>query len=126
MATSAKRPLAVARGGRFTRGRGPEGHRSGPEKRRMPRQNGAMRCRHKAPETKRCAVGQNETMRCRFAPRHHILTEAERVCPECGCLRADIGVDKSEQLDYHPASLFVIEHFVHKYACPCCSQRCSP
>jgi probable HAF family extracellular repeat protein len=27
-----------------------------------------MRCRHKAPETKRCAVGQNETMRCRFAP----------------------------------------------------------
>src|SRR6516225_10126452 len=68
MATSAKRPLAVARGGRFTRGRGPEGHRSGPEKRRMPRQNGAMRCRHKAPETKRCAVGQNETMRCRFAP----------------------------------------------------------
>ena len=33
----------------------------------MPRHNEAMRCRHKAPETKRCAVGQNKTMRCRFA-----------------------------------------------------------
>ena len=50
---------------------------------------------------------------------HHELTEAERLCPHCGRLRRDIGVDKSDQLDYRPASLFVIEHFVHKYACPC-------
>jgi transposase len=50
---------------------------------------------------------------------HHELTEAERLCPHCGRPRRDIGVDRSEQLDYHPASLFVIEHFVHKYACPC-------
>ena len=56
-------------------------------------------------------------------PRHHELVEAERVCPGCGQVRVDIGVDKSEQLDYRPASLFVIEHFVHKYACPCCSQQ---
>src|SRR5947209_4163710 len=53
-------------------------------------------------------------------PRHHELTEAERLCPGCGQARSDIGVDKSEQLEYRPASLFVIEHFVHKYACPCC------
>ena len=38
-------------------------------------------------------------------------------------VRIDIGADRSEQLDYRPASLFVIEHFVHKYACPCCSKR---
>jgi transposase len=56
-------------------------------------------------------------------PRHHELTEAQRLCPGCGHLRIDIGVDKSEQLDYRPASLFVVEHFVHKYACPCCSPR---
>jgi transposase len=31
-------------------------------------------------------------------------------------------MDRSEQLDYKPASLFVIEHIVHKYACPCCSR----
>jgi transposase len=55
-------------------------------------------------------------------PQHHKLTEAERLCPGCGQARIDIGVDKSEQLEYRPASLFVIEHFVHKYACPCCSR----
>jgi transposase len=55
--------------------------------------------------------------------RHHELTEAERICPDCGHRRRDIGVDKSEQLDYRPASLFVVEHLVHKYACPSCSRR---
>jgi transposase len=55
-------------------------------------------------------------------PRHHQLAEAQRICAGCGQLRIDIGVDKSEQLEYRPASLIVIEHFVHKYVCPCCSQ----
>lgn len=55
--------------------------------------------------------------------RHHQLTEAERTCPACGGLRIDIGVDTSEQLEYRPASLFVVEHFVHKYACPGCCRR---
>lgn len=55
-------------------------------------------------------------------PQHHILTDAQRMCPDCGQMRIDIGADRSEQLDYRPASLFVIEHFVHKYACPCCSK----
>lgn len=56
-------------------------------------------------------------------PRHHQLSEAERVCRGCGQVRIDIGADRSEQLDYRPASLFVVEHFVHKYVCPCCSKR---
>ncbi|MGN6173143.1 MAG: IS66 family transposase zinc-finger binding domain-containing protein [Streptosporangiaceae bacterium] len=34
-----------------------------------------------------------------------------------------MGTDRSEQLDYQPASLFVVEHFVHKYVCPCCSKQ---
>ncbi len=55
--------------------------------------------------------------------RHHQLAEAERVCPTCKGLRIDIGVDRSEQLDYRPASLFVVEHVVHKYACACCRPR---
>jgi transposase len=55
-------------------------------------------------------------------PRHHELSEAERVCPGCGRARVDIGTDRSEQLDYRPASLFVVEHIVHKYVCPCCSR----
>src|SRR5262249_18512464 len=56
-------------------------------------------------------------------PRHHELSEAERTCPACGQVRVDIGTDRSEQLDYRPASLFVVEHFVHKYVCPCCSKQ---
>jgi transposase len=55
--------------------------------------------------------------------RHHELSEAERTCPACGQVRVDIGSDRSEQLDYRPASLFVVEHFVHKYVCPCCSKQ---
>jgi transposase len=51
------------------------------------------------------------------------LSEAERVCQGCGRLRIDIGSDKSEQLDYRPASLFVVQHYVHKYVCPCCSPQ---
>jgi transposase len=56
-------------------------------------------------------------------PRHHELSQAERACPDCGQVRVDIGTDRSEQLDYRPASLFVVEHFVHKYVCPCCSKQ---
>jgi transposase len=55
--------------------------------------------------------------------RHHELPEAARLCATCGQKRIDIGVDKSEQLEYRPASLLVIEHVVHKYVCPCCSRQ---
>jgi transposase len=58
--------------------------------------------------------------------RHHELSEAERLCPNCGKVRIDIGTDRSEQLEYRPASLFVVEHFVHKYVCPCCNRRPAP
>lgn len=56
-------------------------------------------------------------------PQHHRLSEAERICAGCGQLRAEIGVDHSEQLEYCPATLRVIEHFVHKYACVCCGRQ---
>jgi transposase len=57
----------------------------------------------------------------RRTQRHYTLTEAERVCAGCGHVRNEIGVDLSEQLDYEPASLFIIEHIRHKYACPHCA-----
>jgi transposase len=50
----------------------------------------------------------------------YTLTEAERVCPCCGELRHEIGTDVTEQLDYQPASLFVVEHVQHTYACAAC------
>jgi transposase len=62
----------------------------------------------------------------RHEARHHELPEAERVCPDCGQMRVDIGVDQSSQLDYQPASLFVVDHLVHKYLCRCCSKSRQP
>jgi transposase len=48
------------------------------------------------------------------------LTDAERACPCCGELRHEIGTHVTEQLDYQPASLFVVEHVQHAYACAKC------
>jgi transposase len=59
-------------------------------------------------------------------PRHHVLPEAARRCGHCGQVRMDIGVDRSAQLEYRPAALFVVEHFVHKYVCPCCRPGATP
>jgi transposase len=50
----------------------------------------------------------------------HELSAAERACPECGAERQPFGEDLSEQLDWQPASLFVVQHVRLKYACPCC------
>jgi transposase len=52
-------------------------------------------------------------------PLHHQLSEAECLCV-CGQPRVDIGVDMSEQLDWQPASFFVWQHLIHKYACLNC------
>ena len=56
----------------------------------------------------------------RRVPRVYELTEAERRCPECGECRVQIGSEHSEQLDYEPATLFVVEHVRCTYACPHC------
>jgi len=52
--------------------------------------------------------------------RSHVLTEAELSCPECGQTRVKIREEHSEQLDYRPASLFIIEHVRWTYACRHC------
>src|SRR5262249_48640079 len=59
--------------------------------------------------------------------RHHVLAGAGRLLAGFGEPRIAIGADRSEQLDYRPAALRVIEHWVHKYVCPRCRpQRCRP
>jgi transposase len=55
--------------------------------------------------------------------RVYELSEAERVCRGCGQARVVIGQEVSEQLDYEPASLTVIEHVRLTYACPCCEKH---
>jgi transposase len=63
-------------------------------------------------------------------PRHlardrrvYELSEADRLCQGCGQARVVIGQEVSEQLDYEPASLKVIEHVRLTYACPCCEKQ---
>lgn len=50
----------------------------------------------------------------------HTLPDAECACRTCGAHLVKIGEETSEQLDYKPASLFVIEHVRFKYACTAC------
>jgi transposase len=50
----------------------------------------------------------------------HELPQAERACPGCGQERLPIGREVSEQLDYKPASLFVVENVRVTYACAHC------
>jgi transposase len=55
-------------------------------------------------------------------PREKIvydLTDDEKKC-RCGCELTKVGEDCSEQIDYIPASLKVIEHIKLKYSCKQC------
>jgi transposase len=55
-------------------------------------------------------------------PREQItydLTEEEKNC-KCGGRLEKFGEDKSEQLEYIPAQIKVIEHTCAKYSCNCC------
>jgi transposase len=53
----------------------------------------------------------------------HDLTEPEKDCPCCQGRRIQIGEEVSEQLDYRPAKLLVLQHVRLKYACPKCLAR---
>jgi len=52
----------------------------------------------------------------------HDLAEDEKPCPCCGKMREVIGEETSEQLDYEPARLSVIQHVRLKYACRACEE----
>jgi transposase len=52
----------------------------------------------------------------------HVLPEAERCCAACGEELSKIREEVTEQLDYVPASLKVIEHVRGVYACKACEE----
>lgn len=54
-------------------------------------------------------------------PRIYDLTEAEKIC-SCGRELTYITDEKSEQLEYIPAKIFVIQHIKKKYACKQCEE----
>ena len=49
----------------------------------------------------------------------HDVAEADKRCA-CGHEKTRIGQDDSEQLEFIPASLFILQHVRPKYACPKC------
>jgi len=53
----------------------------------------------------------------------HDLADEEKCCPGCGTRRERIGCETSEQLEFVPASLHVIEHIRWKYACRACQEH---
>lgn len=53
----------------------------------------------------------------------HDLGEVEKLCPCCGEMRQRIGCETSEQLEFVPAVLKVIEHRRWKYACRRCEEQ---
>lgn len=55
--------------------------------------------------------------------REYTLPESERKCSCCGEVMQPFGEESSEQLEYIPASLKVIEHARIKYACQACQER---
>jgi transposase len=52
-------------------------------------------------------------------PRIYDLTEAEKIC-SCGSELTYLTDEKSEQLKYVPAKIYVIEHIKKKYVCKQC------
>jgi transposase len=59
-------------------------------------------------------------------PRERIeyeLTAEELSCPDCGCARVKIGEEVSEQLEYVPASMRVLQHVRFRYACRGCQEH---
>lgn len=53
--------------------------------------------------------------------REYRLSEAELKC-SCGACLSECGEDVSEQLEYQPAEMFVIEHARIRYACRQCEE----
>lgn len=53
----------------------------------------------------------------------HDLPEDQKPCPCCGTMRHVIGQEVSEQLDYVPAKLTVLEHVRLTYACRHCEKQ---
>lgn len=57
-----------------------------------------------------------------YLPRERVVHDIEESAKKCACGQAlhKIGEETSEQLDYIPAQVKVIQHVRYKYACKCC------
>ena len=77
------------------------------------------------PSRKRNGRGHGRRPLPEDLPRHrieHPMDPVELTCPCCGDPRQRIGEWISEQLEYTPASFFVLQHVRGKYACKQCEE----
>jgi len=78
---------------------------------------------------KRHRKGHGRTRFSEDLPRHRRVVEPQdTTCPCCEKPMKRIGEETSEQVDYQPATIRVIETVRPKYACPRCKEgvRCAP
>jgi transposase len=85
-----------------------------------------MRCPRAEPKGDSSAAppGHGRQTLPEHLPRERViydLSDAEKLCSCCGQQRTCIGEQISEQLDYHPASYFVVQHIKKTYACRHCN-----
>jgi transposase len=72
---------------------------------------------------------RNKPKRCplpRDLPREtiiHDISDADKICNDCGHALHKMGEEKSEQLEFVPAHVKVIENIRLKYSCRCCEQQ---
>lgn len=53
----------------------------------------------------------------------HDISDADKICGDCGHTLHKMGEEKSEQLEFIPAQVKVIENIRLKYSCRCCEQQ---
>jgi len=53
----------------------------------------------------------------------HDISDADKICTDCGHALHKMGEAKSEQLEFVPAQVKVIENIRLKYSCRCCEQQ---
>jgi transposase len=76
------------------------------------------------PSKKRSSGGRRKLPpELRRERRVYELPESERKCSCCNEPMQPFGEETSEQLEYIPASVFVIEHVRIKYACKACQEK---
>ena len=82
-----------------------------------------------APQQETVTYTRNKPKRTllpKYLPREviiHDIDESDKICDGCGNDLHKMGEDKSEQLEFIPAQIKVIEHVRLKYSCRHCDQQ---
>jgi transposase len=91
-----------------------------------PSEGAAAEQEESTPRSDRRRRGHGRRPLPQFLPRQrveHTLSSEQLACPCCGETRHKMDEETSEQLEYTPASLYVVEHVRFTYACRKCQEH---